>query len=526
MEMKLAHWLCVLGLLLVMGCLPNPVSVSKDGTIALTLSESGEFSLIQGEREQVYLTNANADFLEKVEGMDKGRTPAISPSGKYVLACSDKELLLHDRKTKKTRAIYRARDDDSDGAINFPVWSPDERKIAFFAEGFDPDDLSALEIYDLRRKELEVLTRRASPQAAWLPDSGHLLYVSFPPGISLDKGAPFGDLKMINVKTGRQRALAKGQMIWLNKVEAFPDGGAVLFPCVSWENVEIEPTGLAVPIVLRKQLLPSRAKQVTTKKASEEKPAAPPEKSGVEVKPGSEEGQSSPTEQVQHEDFVLSEGQPFYPMSCAISPDGKKIAFVRYIWVPGPAQPADDAPQEKQEGSVEKETGMRQGVEFCVANADGTGIVSVWRSEQDENAQVLWVNNTRLLCVVQDKIFAVDTDGQNKLDLTDAIRTKFPDWFRPPAQGQEAMPPLPPIAPIVPPPSAGAGDRRGGPDFEPVMVCEPGWHRLKSASASWPQAPPSRRRPRVRSVSSRHRTESDVKKGCGPEPDLIKYVIV
>jgi len=412
----------VLGLLLLVGCLPNPVSVSKDGTIALTLSETGEYELVQGERQQVYLTNANADFLTKVEGMEKCRMPVISPSGRYIVACSDEELLLHDRKAKKDRVIYRAREGDSDGTLNFPVWSPNEKKVAFFAEGFGPDDLPTLKVYDVRRRELEVLARRASPQAAWLPDSKRLLYMSFPPGISEDGGAPFADLNMINVRTGRQRTLAREQLAWLNKIAVFPDGKAILFPCASWDLAELGPTGLAIPIVLKKQSLPTAGKKAAARESDE----AEGEKTAG---PDTEKAQSAPTEEEKEEGFVLKEGQPFYPCTCAVSPDGKKIAYVRYIWLSPPVEAPEDAEQEETEESGEEETEPPRGVEFCVAEADGTGIVAVARSEESENAQVVWVGNTRLLCVTEEEIVAVDADGKNALDLVEAIRTKFADRF-------------------------------------------------------------------------------------------------
>jgi Tol biopolymer transport system component len=435
--MRVLCLLTGLGLLLLVGCLPNPVSVSNDGTIALTLSETGEYGLVQGERQQVYLTNASADFLEKVEGMEKCRMPVISPSGRYVVACSDEELLLHDRKGKKTRVIYRARQGEHDGTLNFPAWSPDEKRIAFFAEGFGPDELPSLKVYDVKRRELEVLARRASPQAAWLPDSRRLLYVSFPAGISEDGGTPFGDLNMINVRTGRQETLARGQIIWLNKIAVFPEGKAILFPCVSWEDVEIEPTGLAVPIVLKKQALPSRGKKVQQREADQAETEDSRQPEETEAKPETLKAESLPTEEVEGEGFVLDEGQPFYPMTCAVTPDGKKIAFVRYIW---PQEPAEAVEGPEQEESEEEETELRRGVEFCVAKADGTAIMVVARSEENENAQVVWVGNTRLLCVTDDGVVAVDADGKNALELTDAIKTKFADQFEREEKATEETP--------------------------------------------------------------------------------------
>lgn len=424
--MKLAHWLCVLGLLLVMGCLPNPVSVSKDGTIALTLSEWGEYELIQGEGRQVYLTNASADFLEKVEGMDKGRTPAISPSGKYILACSDNALLLHDRKTKKTRAIYRARG-GSDGGFEFPVWSPDERKIAFFGQGFGPDELPALCVYDVARRETEVLLRRASPQAAWLPDSRRLVYVSLPHGLVEDGVGPFGDLNLIHITTQKERTLARGQVFLLSGVAVFPDGNAVLFPCADWEGVDFVPTGMSIPIVLRKELLPTVARKMAPQPAVGQKDGAP----GAAATDSQAGGGQAvpPPEEPKEESFVLKEGQPFFPMTCAVSPDGKRIAYVRYVWDESSAV-AERSPGEAASASAaEQKEGRRRGLEFCVARADGTGIVALLRRMEKDNAQVLWVDDSRLLCVADDEITVVSVDGKPPAVITEMIKAKFADRF-------------------------------------------------------------------------------------------------
>jgi len=437
--MKLAHWLCVLGLLLVVGCLPNPVSVSKDGTIALTLSETGEYELIQGEGRQVYLTNASADFLEKVEGLDKCRMPVISPSGKYVLACSDKELLLHDRKTKKTRAIYRARDDNSDGAINFPVWSPDERKIAFFAEGFGPDELPALCVYDVARRETEVLLRRASPQAAWLPDSKRLVYVSLPHGVVGNGVNPFGDLNVIHITTQKERTLARGQVFWLSGVAVFPEGNAVLFPCADWEGADLVPTGMSVPVVLRKELLPVVTQKTAPQPAGAAQNEGVPGGGATESQAGG--GQIVPAAaERKEESLVLEEGQPFFPMTCAVSPDGKKIAYVRYVW-DGDSAVAERSPGETESASAaEQKEGRRRGLEFCVARADGTGIVALLRRMEKDNAQVLWIDDSRLLCVADDEIVAVGVDGKTPAVITEVIKTKFADRLQPTSVQEETGP--------------------------------------------------------------------------------------
>lgn len=429
--MKALLILAVVGLLLFTGCLPNTVSVSKDGTVALTLSETGEYSLIQGEREQVYLTNASVDFLEKVEGLEECRMPVISPSGRYVLACPDNVLILHDRQTKKTRTIYRARG-GSDGGMEFPVWSPDERKVAFFGQGLGPDEAPALCVYDVKRRELEVLVRNASPQAAWLPDSKRLLYISLAQSVFDDGGVPFGDLNLIQVSTHREKSLARGQLFWLSGVAVFPEEKAVLFPCANWEGVNFVPTGMSIPIVLRKELLP-----VATGKTAPQPAAQSESVSGdaaTESQAGGVPAVPAPPEP-KEEPFKLEEGQPFFPMTCAVSPDGKRIAYVRYVWDSGSSE-EQAADAEAESSDPEEDAESPEGLEFCVARADGTGIVSILRCGGEDNAQVLWVNDSRLLCLTQDTIIAVDADGKNPLNLTETLRAKFADQFKPlPASG-------------------------------------------------------------------------------------------
>jgi hypothetical protein len=421
MQMRPLFALSVLALLLVTGCLPNPVSVSKDGTIALTLSETGEYSLIQGELEQVYLTNANADFLEKVEGLEKCRSPVISPSGKYVLACSENELLLHDRETKKTRAIYRPRG-DSGGSFDFPVWSPNEKKIAFFAERFASDEFPALCVYDVKRRELEVLARNVSPQAAWLPDSKRLLYFSFPEGITENGAAALGDLNVIQVNTLKKKTVVRGQLFYLSGLAVFPEGRAVLFPHLDWEGVEISPAGMTVPIVLRKELLASATKKTA--------PQPPARNEGVPDAAASESRGTPASPEQMEESLIIREGQPFFPMTYAVSPDGKKIACVRYVWESGPSEERP-ATSEAESAAPEENAEPLRGLEFCVVGADGTGMVAVLRCLEEENAQVLWVSDSRLLCLTQDTIIAVDADGKNPLNLTETLRTKFADQFKP-----------------------------------------------------------------------------------------------
>ncbi len=441
----------VLGLLLLMGCLPNPVSVSRDGTIALTLNKEGEYQLLHDESQQVYLTNANADFLTKLEGMDDCRFPVISPSGRFIVASSGKEsswdkLLLYDRKTSKQRVVYRVPKGRDDRGVEFAVWSPDDKKIAFFEGPYET--FPSLKVYDVSRRELEVLSRRACPQAAWLPDSRRLLYLSFPSGRVEASGAPpFGGLKMRDVNTGKLKTLARQQLCPWSQIAVFPEGNTIVFPCVKWGHEgAIGPGGVTFPFVLRKELLPSTVKEAVEPQGAEAKEKQTPQPEGTGAKPEPQKAQRAPTEEKPKEEgFVFEEGQPFYPFSCAVSPDGTRIAYIRYIWVPDRAEPqvaegGESRAEKPKEGEGEAEQSEKRdeqdkdpdGVEFCVVSADGTGAAAVARNvEKDDNvAQVLWLTNTRLLCVAGDTIIAVDADGSNPLDLTEAVKARFADQFR------------------------------------------------------------------------------------------------
>jgi len=442
----------ILSCLLLVGCMPGPnfVSVSRDGTIAFCLAErvaEEEGSGSEDEySERIYLTNANADFLIEVEELAGCLCPIISPPGKHIVAISDDGLLLYDRKTEKSRIIYRPRKGDDGSSLIFSTWSPDGKKIAFLAGSLDDDSQNCtLNVYDLKRRELEVLARGASPRVAWLPDSKRLVYISIPSSGSENDGFLFGDLKMINVRSRKQRTLARRELILYSGIAVFPDGESILFPCVDWEDVDIGRAGMTVPIVLKKESLPRPGKKAAKQKprqAEEEEATRAEAKSDAEKAP-SAAGEEKPQER----GFVLREGQPFCPLSCAVSPDGERIAYFRYTWGPRSAEDeavekeesegeeaeemeADqvEAAAEESEESDEEGTGP-DGLELCVARADGTGSIAVARDLDNDFPQVLWVSDTRLICVTDESIIAVDADGENKLDLIEAVKTKFPDQF-------------------------------------------------------------------------------------------------
>jgi hypothetical protein len=433
--------LAILGCLLLAGCIPDVVSISRDGTIALTLRDNGEFEAVEGD-QNLYLTNATADFLTKIDGMENCVCPQISPSGRLIVAPSEEGLLLYDRETKKRRVIYRGPKGAGDFSVSFPVWSPDEQKIAFFAGDFEesvPD--CALIVYRLDRRELEVLDRRASPRATWLPDSNRLLYISLPPGVSEDSEEPqFGDLKIINLKTGKRNTLARRQLFAYSKIALFPEGKAVLFPRVEWDGMEMRPGGITARVLLRKELLPRLRTRAEKEKRREAEGAEVPKLEEPEAQPSAAETEAPETEeQPEERSFDLAGGRPVFPYTCAVSPDGQKIAYARYLWVPRPAE--REEPEEEETKGQPEETGEEEpsevdqqdrgpdGVEFCVSRADGTGTIVVGRSLEEGLPLVLWISNTRLLCASWEGITVVDADGKNKLDLVEAIGKKFADQF-------------------------------------------------------------------------------------------------
>jgi len=448
----------VLGLMFLTGCVPDLVSVSRDGTIALSLQPDAEFEPFEGDGECVYLTNANAEFLIKVEDMKGCMYPQISPSGRCIVALSEDGLVLYDREAKKARVIYRRPEDDDDWSPFFPVWSPDEKRLAFFVGDFGeevPD--CALIVYDVESREREVIARRTSPRASWMPDSRGLLYISVPPGVSEGSGEPpFGHLEMIDVRTGEKRTLARRQLFSYSRTAVFPGGNAILYPCVRWDKLQITRWGVAVPLVLKKELIPGPqdGSFMRQQKAEERRPdkatffskgeeeAKPPQPEQAEGKRDVEKARPAAGEEWPEEkDFILEEGQPFHPHVCEVSPDGKKIAYARRVWtatgsdkigLPGEVELKKPRPNEEESedarGADDEDT-EAEGWEVCVAKADGTGSVAVAQASEEGFFQVLWVSNTRLICVVDEGILAVDADGKNKLNLIDAIRAKFADQF-------------------------------------------------------------------------------------------------
>jgi hypothetical protein len=435
----------ILGLMCLTGCIPDFVSVSDDGTIALTLHGNGEFQPVEEEEQSIYLTNANADFLIKVEGLEGCGYPQISPSGRSIAAISEDGLVLYDRETKERRVVHQPTEEDDDWSAFFPVWSPDEKKLAFFVGDFGEDVPNCrLIVYDVESREREVVARRTSPRASWMPDSRRLLYVSVPPGVSEGSGEPpFGSLAMIDVRTGEKKILARRQLFFFSRTAVFPRGNAILYPFVSWHHMDLDREGVMAPVLLKKEILslPEAEAEESRSNREEAKPAKP----DVEKPQPTAAGQKEPEEK----GFVLEEGQPFHPHMCEVSPDGNKIAYARQasgatgsdkIGLPGEVElkkprPAEEEP-ESARGANDEDT-ETEGWEVFVAKADGTGSVAVVRITEGEVLQVLWVSNTRLICVTGESLLAVDADGRNKLDLIEAIRTKFPDQFEQPKEEEK-----------------------------------------------------------------------------------------
>jgi hypothetical protein len=449
-KMRIPLLATIFACLLLAGCVPDFVSVSRDGTIALSLTEEGDLELGEKDRH-VYLTNANADFLIKIEELKDCMFPEISPSGKAIAALAEDGLIVYDRETKEQKVIYSPPESANEWSVFCSAWSPDEKKIAFFAGEFEDVPDCTLNLYHVDRKKLEVLAVRTGPRAAWLPDSKRLLYLSFPPKIAGNDGPPFGNLKMINVETKRKRTLARKGVFAYSEIAVFPQGQAVAFPCAEWGDLDIGPGGIQVPLVLKKQLLRRHEGR-----GEEQKPGKRGEREAHQSEQPEERAATRGTqsragqEQAPEKEFVLQEGQPFHPHICAVSPDGKRIACVRFVpgkegspepsgegRVEGAAPEEEDEREEKPRGT-EEDKAPDQGWEVCVVNDDGTNVVPILRGGDDGFMQVLWVSNDRLICLNSDTIVAVDADGKNALDLIATIKTKFADRFKRPEKEAES----------------------------------------------------------------------------------------
>ncbi len=461
--MKALLLVAILGVVFLAGCMPNPVSVSRDGTIALTLDEDGEYQLFQDDGQQVYLTNLKADFLEKVEGMNDCRFPVISPCGRYVAACSGEntreKLLLYDRKTEERRVIYRIRKADPDVAVDFPVWSPDGKKIAFFEADYETVYFT-LKVYEIKSRELQIVDRRAFPQATWMPHNRRLVYLSSRQTREKGEVLPAYNLGIANIRTGKQKTLIRGGLLGYTKIAAFPSGKAILFPWVEWENMEVSHAGLTAPIILRKEPLSRGGRRAA--RARREEPGEEFELAEeLEAAPSRENVQALPKQEPDEKPFILSEGQLFHPYACSVSPNGMRMAYVcaRCGGTPEGEEGEEPDPQQVEPNEAEKSTEKATEVEedseelrweICVARADGTGGIAVVRAVEGF-AQVLWVSNIRLICATgfsdlldsppEGQILLVDGDGKNKLDLIQAIRAKFADRFEEEGQVEEETEP-------------------------------------------------------------------------------------
>ena len=161
---------------------PYPISLSADAS----LIAYGRRIQSEGRTALILFDVKRQEERELADGAD----PGLSPSGKIVAYWSPTRqagpeddtsgLVVMNLETGEQREFYRGRHI----YMKQPVWSPDETRVAFFAENWEGDDIDNLRI-DLRVLDVQSGTTtivaelhgRPESPAAWSPDGSQIAFV-------------------------------------------------------------------------------------------------------------------------------------------------------------------------------------------------------------------------------------------------------------------------------------------------------------------------------------------------------------
>jgi len=161
---------------------PYPISLSVDGSLVAygrRIQSEGRTALILFDVKQ-----------QEERELADGDEPGLAPSGRMLAYWSrsrqagpDDEtwgLTVMDLETSEQREFYRGRQI----YMKQPVWSPDETRVAFFAESWEGDDtdtlqvnLTVLDVQSGVSTVVATLHGRPESPAAWSPDGSQIAFV-------------------------------------------------------------------------------------------------------------------------------------------------------------------------------------------------------------------------------------------------------------------------------------------------------------------------------------------------------------
>jgi dipeptidyl aminopeptidase/acylaminoacyl peptidase len=175
-------------------------------------------------RNVIGIMNPNGSnvVLFKVHGMD----PALSPDGTKIAYCSLQDtqysqIFVMSPEGKDERRLTNFKEGDACG----PVWSPDGKKIAFYAFALShPSRNPEIWVMDTDGSNQERLTDHAM-EAAWSPDGRKITFAS-------DREGSLYQIYVMNADGSNVRRLTKSKTESSSPVFA-PDGASIAYSAAS-----------------------------------------------------------------------------------------------------------------------------------------------------------------------------------------------------------------------------------------------------------------------------------------------------
>jgi gamma-glutamyltranspeptidase len=179
-------------------------SWTHDGRVAFSRRDSGRWRL-----HVVSSAGGDAKPLFADTDADDERQGSVSPDGTRIAYVSDRDgedgdidLWIGDLKPGPRDRVTRTRVLRARGAESFPTWSPDGKRIAFFAVREGVGSVWAMAVEDaapdgetvpparLRPAETPILVSRRGGAPAWSPDGKRIVIANLPPPDPTYNGNP------------------------------------------------------------------------------------------------------------------------------------------------------------------------------------------------------------------------------------------------------------------------------------------------------------------------------------------------